>query len=84
MKLIYKPEQDRAQLNMLIKLFILSRPNDTLSGMRCRGLFSDLYGIDIDHHEYAYMLDHLCTKKEITYSDFHGGDTQYVIRPATK
>lgn len=81
MRLTYHPLQDRTQLTALIKLFILSRPTDTLSGLRCRTLFYQLYGIDIDHHEYAYVLDAMCTRGEVTYHSHNGGDTQYAIKP---
>lgn len=81
MRLIYKPDEDRKELRALIKLFILSRPTDTLSGLRCRTLFYSLYGIDIDHHEYAYALDEMCIKGEVIYYSHNSGDTQYIIKP---
>lgn len=81
MKLLYKSQEDHEQLQALIKLFILSLPGETLSGLRCRTLFHSLYGIDIDHHEYAYVLDLMCRKGEVIYYSHNSGDTQYIIKP---
>jgi len=79
MKLIYNSQTDRKELNSLIQDWILLRKGDILSGTSCRVLFNNIYGIDIDHHEYAYVLDHLCSIKAVEHYDHNWGDTQYRV-----
>jgi hypothetical protein len=50
-----------------------------MSGMKARQFFADLYGIDIDHHEYAYVLDAMYQRGECEYYASNGGNTEYII-----
>lgn len=80
MKLIYSTD-DRDKLKNLLQDWILSRKGSIMSALSARKLFSDVYGIDIDHHEYAYILDYLHNIKAISYYEHNYGDTAYIISP---
>ena len=79
MKLIYDPVKDHRELRRLIHAWLASRKGEVISGMSARRMFSEMYGIDIDHHEYAYELDNMTRTQECQHYAFHGGDTQYII-----
>jgi hypothetical protein len=80
MKLTYDQTRDRRQIQRLVKLFLTSRKGELISCMAARQKFAELYGIDIDHHEYANALDEMSRTGEATIQgwDKHG-DTQYLI-----
>lgn len=80
MKLIYDSTKDHKPLTALIHSWLSSRKGEVLSGLRARQLFSEMYGIDIDHHEYAYCLDWMSRIGEATHYNCNGGDTQYLIK----
>ena len=79
MKLIYDSHKDHRQIERLIHEWLGSRRGEVMSGMKARNFFADLYGIDIDHHEYAYVLDAMCQRGECEHYASNGGDTQYLI-----
>lgn len=79
MKLDYDPLKDRRQLRALMKLVIFAQKSQVVSGMSMRRIGNQDYGIDIDHHEWAYLLDELHTAGLVDHYAYHGGDTQYVV-----
>ena len=79
MKLIYDSQKDSKKLRSLVHGWLQSRKGEVLSGMKARHLFNDIYGIDIDHHDYAYCLDWMSQIGECTHYNCNGGDTQYLI-----
>jgi len=80
MKLIYNSNEDHKELTALIQDWILSRKGSIMSGRSARVLFSDVYGIDIDHHEYAFVLDYLFTIEAVDFLSHNSGDTQYFVK----
>lgn len=81
MKLIYDSQKDHHQIETLIHHWLTSRRGEVMSGMIARQLFARIYGIDIDHHEYAYVLDAMSRRDECTHCGFNkNGDTEYLIR----
>ena len=80
MKLTYDQTKDRRQLDRLVHMLLSSRRGEAMSGMVARRLFADLYGLDIDHHEYACMLDAMERRQECTRDGWNrNGDSQYII-----
>ena len=80
MKLIYNSNEDRDELKSLIQDWLLSYKGKVFSGVSARMFFNELYGIDIDHHEYARVLDFLQIIKSADFYNHNGGDTQYIIK----
>jgi hypothetical protein len=76
MKLIYT--QGEKRLKKLVHDWLISRTGEVLSGIKARSLFQDLYGIDIDHHEYISVLDEMSRRGECTVIQ-GWGDTTYLI-----
>ena len=79
MKLTYNTNEDMKELRNLTQDWILSRKGQIMSGLSCRRLFADVYGIDIDHHVYAYTLDYLRNIEAIKFHAHNDGDTQYLV-----
>ena len=79
MKLQYDAVRDHSEVRQLVKLFIRQRKGSIVSGMDMRIWVNSTYGIDIDHHEYAYALDQMTRSEEVTYHNHHSGDTQYLV-----
>lgn len=81
MKLEYDPVVDHKELRALVRLIILGghMTGDIVSSMSLRVEANQAYGIDIDHHEFAYELDALRQRGVVQYHNSHGGDTQYKI-----
>jgi hypothetical protein len=79
MKLEYHAVNDHKQLRQLVRILLLSQEGMVLSGIEARRLFNQLCGIDIDHHEYAYVLDEMTRTGEAIYWDHHGGGTEYRV-----
>ncbi len=80
MKLHYNIPDDRKEIRNLTHWFLASRKGEIVSGLSARVLFNKMFGIDIDHHEWAYTLDWMTrATEEAQYHNRNGGDTQYVI-----
>ena len=82
MKLNYDQLKDRKPLNALVHTLLLTMSGKVVSGMSARQYISETYGIDIDHHEYAYVLDAMSRNGtgDAVYHSYNGGDTQYKIK----
>ena len=80
MHLQYDAVQDRKKLRELVRLFILDRKGTVVSGLQMRQYVNSRYGIDIDHHEYAYTLDEMSRRGEVSFYRPHSGDTQYYVK----
>lgn len=82
MELKYDAVKDHQQLRALCRVLILAQYGQIVSGMKMRTLVNQTYGIDIDHHEFAYELDsmaHMAYADRVHYYSHNGGDTQYRI-----
>ena len=79
MKLTYNSQTDHKEIKALTRLILLSQKGKIFSGMSARQFCNQVYGIDIDHHEWAYRLDEMTRTGEATYHAYNGGDTQYII-----
>ena len=81
MKLTYDGYKDHKYIRSLTHIFCQSRKGSVVSGMSMRVWFNQNYGMDIDHHEWAYTLDWMReSTKEADYHSHNGGDTQYLIK----
>ena len=80
MKLTYDGYKDHKYIRALTHSWLASRKGEIMSGMKARILFNQIYGIDIDHHEYAYTLDWMSQIEECVHHSYHGGDTEYLIK----
>lgn len=80
MKLQYNSQDDRQELNNLIKLFILSHKGQVVDSQGLSVETNNQCGIYIDYHEYLYVLDILHTAKIISvYGYTTDGITRYYI-----
>lgn len=79
MKLVYNGRKDHTELRRLLKALVSTQKGEILSGMSARVKFNQVYGIDVDHHEYAYLFDQMSRTGETEYYNHNGGDTQYRI-----
>ena len=78
MKLIYDQTRDRKQLHSLVHHLLQTRKGQVLSGIKARQLFAEIYGLDIDHHEYANVLDEMSRREECILTKGNG-DCEYLI-----
>ncbi len=66
--------KDCQKLHSLVLMLLQSRKGETHSGYTARRLFSDIYGIDFDHHVYIDVLDEMSRRGEAKFLDNAGGD----------
>jgi hypothetical protein len=80
MKLIYNTNEDYDQLKSITMDWILHRKGTIVSGMSCRRLFQDMYGIDIDHHVYSTVLEFLLSIDCLSPAGFSkDNDVMYLV-----
>ena len=78
MKLIYDGNKDHKYIRIFTHNFLQARKGEIISGMKARQMCNEFYGMDIDHHEWAYTLDWMSQIGEADHVNHHGGDTQYL------
>jgi hypothetical protein len=78
MKLTYDQTNDRKELNELVHLIVKSFAGQEFSGMQMWQKVNKIFGIDIDHHEFTYMMDSMTRTGEATCTQ-GWGDTRYRI-----
>ena len=79
MRLTYDQTNDRKELNELVELLVKSFAGTRdYSGMDMRVEVNRKFGINIDHHEFTYMMDNMTRTGEAV-STQGWGDTRYRI-----
>ena len=79
MNLNYNQQTDRKELNELVELLVKSfAGSHDYSGMDMRVEVNRKFGINIDHHEFTYMMDNMTRTGEAACTQGWGG-TRYRI-----
>ena len=64
MKLIYNSSKDHKQIEAITHHLLQTRHGEVIGSHKAQEFFGSVYGLDIDHHEWAYMLDYMSRIEE--------------------